>query len=267
MIGMPPGVTPYKFLPPPGAGPKFDPHGPPRDLEAGLQRDPGHTPPPDLREGHEKGKHRRGEGGGEDDRRDRREPLIQLPDFEKDLRGPEPKILQDGRTELTARNFGIAVELFTAAIKLSPADFHAYYYRGAAYLGGGSPKEAQADYEKVVALKPDYAQGWYQLGVAQERQRHFKEALDNYSQAATLKPDLSDAFYASAMIYDQRQAPKKALAELDKAIAGNPKYIRGYQARSEIKKKIGDPTAADDQQKAKALSAERKAAAPAAESK
>ena len=181
-----------------------------------------------------------------------------IPDFSKDMQGPEPKVLRDGRMELAARNYGIAVDLFTAAVSLSPNDFHAYFYRGAAHLGAGNPKQAQADYLKVVQLRPDYAQGWYQLGVALEHQHKLKEALDSFNHAITLKPDMADAFLGSAMIYDQQNATKKALAELDKAIATNPKYIRGYQARGELKKKIGDPTAKDDLQKAKDLTAARK---------
>ena len=184
--------------------------------------------------------------------------IPQLPDFSKDLHGPEPRVVEDGRKQLAARNFGIAVDLFAAAVKMSPADFHAYFYRGAAYIGAGDPRRAQTDYEKVVELRPDYAPGWFQLGVAQEHQHHFKEALDSYAQAALLKPDMADAFFASAMIYDQQLSPKKALEELDKAIAANPKYVRGYQARGELKKKMGDPTSKDDMQKAKELTAERR---------
>jgi tetratricopeptide (TPR) repeat protein len=110
----------------------------------------------------------------------------------------------------------------------------------------------------VLKLRPDYAQAWYQLGVAQEALHRPKEALESYAHAVSLKPDLADAFYASAMIYDQQLAPKKALAELDKAITANPKYGRGYQARGELKKKLGDATAKDDLQKAKDLSREHR---------
>jgi len=197
--------------------------------------------------------------------RDRREgfmpagqPFPELPDFAKDLAGPEPKVLKDGRMELAARNYGIAVDLFTAAIKLSPTDINAYLYRGQAYLGASDPRKAQADFIKVTQLRPDFAQAWYEIGVAEERQHHLKEALENYSQAATLKPDMADAFYAAGMIYDQQQAPKKALAEFDQAIAVNPQYIRGYQARGELKKRLGDPSAKEDLQKARDLAAARK---------
>jgi Tfp pilus assembly protein PilF len=185
-------------------------------------------------------------------------PLIEFPDFSKELHRPEAKILEDGRKQLAERNFGIAAELFTAAIAAAPNDYHAYFYRGAAYLGAGNLKQAQADYEKVVQLQPGYAQGWYQLGVAMEHQHRSKEALDNYAHASRLKPDMADAFYAEAMVHDQHQALKKALESLDMAIAANPKYFRGYQARAEIKKRLGDPSFADDLQKAKDLAAERR---------
>jgi protein O-GlcNAc transferase len=96
------------------------------------------------------------------------------------------------------------------------------------------------------------------LGTAAEQQHHMKEALENYQHAAELKPDMADAFYAAGMVYNQQNAPRKALAEFDQAIAANPKYIRGYLARADAKKKLGDPSAHEDLQKAKELSAERK---------
>ena len=185
-------------------------------------------------------------------------PLIKLPDFARDLQGPESKIIDDGRKELAARNYGIAVDLFTAAVNTSPDDFRAYLFRGAAYLGAGNPKQAQVDFAKVTELRPDYAQGWYQLGVAMDHQHHFKEALESYARAASLKPDMIEAYLASALIYDQRLAPKKALAELDRAIAANPKSARAYQARADLKKRMGDASAQDDLQKAKELNASRK---------
>jgi len=182
-----------------------------------------------------------------------------MPDFVKEeMKGPAAKLVQDGRKELNQRNYGIAVALFTTAIKLAPDDYHAYFYRGTAYLGSANPRMAQADFAKSVELHPEYAQGWYQLGVAMENQHHYKEALDSFAHAASLKPDLADAFFASAMIYDQQQSPKKAMKELDKAIAANPKYVRGYLARGELKRKMGDDTAKDDMQKARELSGERR---------
>ena len=185
-------------------------------------------------------------------------PIPEMPNFAKDMAGPEPKILKDGRKELADRNYGIAVDLFTAAIGLAPTDIHAYIYRGQAYLGAGNPKKAEADFIKVAELQPDFAQAWYQIGVAEEHQHHPKEALENFAHAAALKPDMADAFFAAGVIYDQQDAPKKALAEFDKAIAANPQYIRGYIARGELKKRLGDPSAKDDLQTAKDLAAARK---------
>ena len=185
-------------------------------------------------------------------------PGPELPDFAKEMAGPEPKVLRDGRKELAQRNYGIAVDLFTAAINLAPNDIHAYIYRGQAYLGAGNPKKAEADFIKVTQLRPDFAQAWYQLGLAAEQQHHLKEALENYRHAAELKSDMADAYYAAGMVYDQQDAPAKAMAEFDKAIAANPRYIRGYMARGELKKKMGDPNAQDDLQKARELGAGRK---------
>jgi serine/threonine protein kinase/Flp pilus assembly protein TadD len=265
-----------KYGPPPiiGPGPEGLPHKPVKIQKKAQAMDPavaeklareirppeppptGRPPQPgdepfDMRSGSRR--EMRGRGMRKDEGREIPGSFFQMPDFSKEMKGPESNLLQQGRKQMAARNFGIAAELFSAAIQVAPDDFHAYYYRGAARLGGGSPREAQADYEKVVAMRPDYAQGWYQLGVAMEHQHHFKEALESYARATTLKPELADAFYAAAMIYDQQSNPKKALGQLDKAIEANPRYGRAYQARAEIKKKMGDPSANADQQKAREL--------------
>ena len=185
-------------------------------------------------------------------------PLPEYANFAKEMSGSESKVLHEGRKALSDRNYGIAVDLFTAAINLAPGDIHAYIYRGQAYLRGSNPKKAAADFAKVTELRPDFAQAWYQLGMAEEQQHHLKEALQNYQHASELKSDMADAFYAAGLVYDQQNAPQKALAEFDKAIAANPKYIRGYQARGELKKKLGDPGAKEDLRQARELTAERK---------
>ena len=257
---LPQETPPETSKKPPAKRPTPAPPPPPISEHPPFHGDLEHSPPPDFHD-HPDGP---GKARREARRREMQELLPQLPDFNKDLHGPEPKVVQDGRIELAARNFGIAVDLFTAAIKIAPEDYHAYFYRGAAYLGAGNPRQAQADYLKVVQLRPDDAQGWYQLGIAMEGQRHMKEALESYARAVTLKPDMADAFYAAAMIYDQQLMPQKAMAELDKAIDANPKYVRGYQARAELKKRMNDPTAKDDAQKAKDLNAQRKPGPPPA---
>ena len=237
--------------------PEQRPFGPPPLMGSMPGKTAGQVRHPDYRAAHPAQENR--------PRHDRREgfmpaaaPIPEMPNFAKDMAGPEPKILKDGRKELADRNYGIAVDLFTAAIGLAPTDIHAYIYRGQAYLGAGNPKKAEADFIKVAELQPDFAQAWYQIGVAEEHQHHPKEALENFAHAAALKPDMADAFFAAGVIYDQQDAPKKALAEFDKAIAANPQYIRGYIARGELKKRLGDPSAKDDLQTAKDLAAARK---------
>ena len=190
-------------------------------------------------------------------RDERASEVPQIPDFSRDLKGPEPQVMRDGRKQLAARNYGIAVDLFTTAIKLSPGDYHAYFYRGLAYIGAGNPKAAQADFAKVTELRPDNPQAWMELGNAMEKQRHMKDAIKAYQKVTDINPTLAEAYYSTAMILDQQLQPEKAMEWLNKALARNPKFQRAYAARAELKRKLGDPTADDDMKKAKELAAER----------
>lgn len=171
---------------------------------------------------------------------------------------PERVVMQQGRAELDKRNYGIAIDIFTAAINMEPSDSQAYFNRGMANLGAQRTRAAEDDFKKATDLRPNDARAWLQLGAAKEQGRHFKEALDDYAHAVALKPDLADAYCATGLLYDQMEAPKQALEALDRAIGANPKFVRAYEARAEVKKRLNDATYKDDLKKAKEISAARK---------
>ena len=185
---------------------------------------------------------------------------LEDPAMRDEMGQPESRVMQQGRAELDKRNYGIAIDIFTAAINMEPSDPQAYFNRGMANLGAQRTRQAEDDFKKVTELRPKDARAWLQRGIANEQGHHFKDALDDYAHAIAIKPDLADAYYASGVLYDQMDAPRQALEALDRAIAANPKFVRAYEARAEVKKRLGDITYPDDLKKAKAISAARKTA-------
>ena len=58
----------------------------------------------------------------------------------------------------------------------------------------GRLDEAETNYRKAIALKPDFAEGHNDLGIMLQEQGRLDEAETNYRKAITLKPDYAEAY-------------------------------------------------------------------------
>lgn len=89
--------------------------------------------------------------------------------------------------------FDEAEETLTKAIKYDKHNFEAYYYRGCAKVNGQKYKEAIADFEKAVELKPDYADAYFNLGNTYFLMHEEEKACEYYRLADKYgRPNLED---------------------------------------------------------------------------
>jgi tetratricopeptide (TPR) repeat protein len=77
--------------------------------------------------------------------------------------------------------------------------------------------EAIAEYEKVLALKPDFFEARFDLATALEKQGQHDAAIEQYDQAAALKPDNVEVQYNVGAILLQRQLFDRARPYLQRA--------------------------------------------------
>ena len=89
--------------------------------------------------------------------------------------------------------FDEAEETLTKAIKYDKHNFEAYYFRGCAKVNTKKYKEALADFEKAIELKPDYADAYFNLGRTYFLLNDTDKACENYKLAAQYgRPNLED---------------------------------------------------------------------------
>ena len=89
--------------------------------------------------------------------------------------------------------FDEAEEVLTKAIIYDKGNYEAYYYRGCARINAQKYKEAIADLEKAVELKPDYADAYFNLGRTYYIMRDEDKACENYKLAEKYgRPNLED---------------------------------------------------------------------------
>ena len=82
----------------------------------------------------------------------------------------------------------ISIADYDKAIALNPEYANAYYNRGNAYNSKGEYDRAIADYDKAIALNPDDAIAYSNRGLAHEKLGDNQKAEADYQRALLLLP-------------------------------------------------------------------------------
>lgn len=124
-------------------------------------------------------------------------------------------------------NYYEAEKEFTAAVELAPNMAEAYFWRAQVRL---DDEKAFADYERAIALKPDYAMAYYKRGLKKSFTDN-KAALADYNRAIELDSKIAEAYLSRALVFLLGGNYKLAIADYTKLIELKPDgasyYVRG----------------------------------------
>ncbi|MFK8102872.1 MAG: tetratricopeptide repeat protein, partial [Saprospiraceae bacterium] len=127
-------------------------------------------------------------------------------------------------------------DLYATDIKTAPNCAKLNYHLGLEQVKKGlDSKEAKAkqawfdaafqQFEKAIAIYPDYHDAYGQLGLAYYRKNDFGNAMRNYQKSIALKPNNAKVFSNMGIIYfNQGQLPK-AEEVYKKAVALDPRFL------------------------------------------
>lgn len=74
-----------------------------------------------------------------------------------------------------------------------------------------------ADYNKLIALQPDFAFAWYNKGNVMNILKNYKAAINDYSKAIAIEPRLAEAYYNRGLTYIFLGETERGLTDLSKA--------------------------------------------------
>jgi len=126
------------------------------------------------------------------------------------------------------RRYDEALTNYNKAIALKPDYAKAYYNRGNALQDLKHYDEALASYEKAIALKPGYAEAHNNRGATLQEIRRFDEALASYGKAMTLEPGYAEAYYNMGNALQEMRRYDEALASYDNALRLKPNHADAY---------------------------------------
>jgi murein DD-endopeptidase MepM/ murein hydrolase activator NlpD len=142
-----------------------------------------------------------------------------------------------------------ALQDFDKAIALEPDFEQAFRSKGDAYRRKGMIKQAIAEFDRAIRIKPDYATAYADRALAHQALGSVEQALQDFDKTIALLPDVGQHYFARALVFERTGRFDAALADLDRAITLEPHVARYIAARGRVKARLGrnDLAAADFQ--------------------
>jgi tetratricopeptide (TPR) repeat protein len=166
------------------------------------------------------------------------------------------------------KEFELAIEDFTDAIRLNPDLSNAYSLRGRAYLANGALTyhvedgfsdinylitgwkisaeqihffdQAIADYTQAIKLDPNNARIYYERSSTYHAKEDYDKAIADSTQAIRINPNFGDAYNLRGMAYEKKNDYDKAIADYTQALKLKPKANTWYSNRGNAYSAKGD---------------------------
>ncbi len=140
--------------------------------------------------------------------------------------------------------FVAAIEAYTQAIKIDPANALAYYNRGLAFYHLRNQAAALADFNKTIELRPDVAIPYRKRGLISLYLQNYQGALADFEQAAQLTPDDPNVYLGKAAAKMLQGNIPEALPDFNRAIELDSNFAIAYFLRGGAYSELGDRQAA-----------------------
>src|SRR3989338_2224971 len=99
-----------------------------------------------------------------------------------------------------------------------------WFEKGYEYGINGEYDREIEDYNKAIALDPNYAQAYSNRGVAYYNKRQYDRAIEDYNKAIALDLNYAFVYNTRGVAYYNKRQYDRGIEDLNKAIAINPNY-------------------------------------------
>ena len=155
-----------------------------------------------------------------------------------DVQGPPQEVINQLINFYNQGQLAVVVEQATALTEQYPEAFVVWNLLGASAAQTGQSNKAIFAFQRVIAIKPDYAEAYYNMGKVLQEQGKFDEAIASYNKALSLKPDYADAYNNMGNVLQDQGKLDEAIEAYNKALAIKPDYADACSNTVELLKMI-----------------------------
>ncbi len=127
-----------------------------------------------------------------------------------------------------------AVSDYDRAIALKPDFFRPYNNRGVIFIKKDLPDEAIRDFDRSIALNPSFGEAYMNRGIAYDRKGMFDRAMEDFGKALSLDPLSYETFINRGMACSERGLLDAAIENYSRAVSINPYSAAAFNNRGVI---------------------------------
>jgi tetratricopeptide (TPR) repeat protein len=130
-------------------------------------------------------------------------------------------LLQSGLTQANQKNWSVAATSFENVLAISPSNVYANYDLGVIAQSTGNPNEAISYYNKALAANVAYTPAMYNEAILLESSQP-RQAIAEYQKIVSIDPRASTAYLRMALVQAEQGDITDAKANHAKAVAIDP---------------------------------------------
>jgi len=115
-----------------------------------------------------------------------------------------------------------------------------HFKQGVACLKHKKYDQAIVEFNKAIAINPNYAEYYYSRGYAYAGKKQHEEAITDFTRAIELKPDYVDAYVRRGFSYAYLLELPEATSDVTKALEINPNHQMAQELLELLKNPLQD---------------------------
>jgi tetratricopeptide (TPR) repeat protein len=127
-----------------------------------------------------------------------------------------------------AHNYSDAIATYDRVLAIRPSFAEAWTNRGNVLTAIGNYKDAIASYDNAINVNPRLDEAWYNRGNVLSILKRYKDAVTSYDKAIAIQPDKDEAWINRGIALTKLQRYQDAIIAYENVIKINPKKDIAY---------------------------------------
>ncbi len=133
-----------------------------------------------------------------------------------------------------SQDYGNCITQLSEVLREDTTHKLAYVSRGAAFMRTGNHQTALEDFDRAIAIDPDYARAYHLRGLAREVQGDDPGALDDFNRAIDLAPDYGAAYHSRATLFTKLGQTERATEDIQMVTQLSQRNIESFANENNV---------------------------------